>query len=247
MSSVTLQTRSCIFTVMSIECGVFPRVPQPISRVNSHVMYQTRESLIQRVRDPKDFDSWQEFVSIYRPLLMAYLKKRGLSDADADEVVADTLTLLLRELPKFSLDHGRGRFRTWLWRVSNSAVIDWSRRRARGRRNDQLRKYEEEKRQFAGEGDPSHSEPDEEWVQDYRRHILQHVLRKVSASVSPKTWECFQRHIVQRESAKVVGESLGMQANAVYVNASRILTKVREECQNFMESLSDESPHGLSA
>src|SRR6202521_1224824 len=100
-------------------------------------MAETRVSLIQRVRDNADEVAGAEFFAIYHPLLIAYVRKRGVSEHDAADVVQDVFARLVPALADFEFDAQRGRFRTWLWRVTHNALADWSRRRATRDRAEQ--------------------------------------------------------------------------------------------------------------
>ena len=51
----------------------------------------TRASLILRLGDPADDAAWAEFVQIYQPMLFQLASRWGLQDADAREVVQETL------------------------------------------------------------------------------------------------------------------------------------------------------------
>ena len=93
-------------------------------------MADTRVSLIERVRNQDDSVAWGEFFDIYRPLLVAYVRKRGVSEHDAADVVQEVFSRLVPALGHFEFDAQRGRFRTWLWRVTHNALADWGRRRA---------------------------------------------------------------------------------------------------------------------
>src|SRR4051812_17885583 len=73
-------------------------------------MTETRTSLLRRVRNPADSASWAEFVGLYEPLLMAYVRQRGLDEHDARDVVQSIFITLLRKMPGFELDKSRGRF-----------------------------------------------------------------------------------------------------------------------------------------
>ena len=44
-----------------------------------------RVSLILRVRDVQDQRAWSEFVSLYSPVVYAFLRSRGMRDADASD------------------------------------------------------------------------------------------------------------------------------------------------------------------
>src|ERR1700682_3808498 len=93
-------------------------------------MTQTRVSLIHPVRNRADAVAWGEFFSIYRPLLFAYVRKRGVAQHDAADIVQDVLARLVPALAHFEFDARRGRFLTWLWSVTHNALVDWARRRA---------------------------------------------------------------------------------------------------------------------
>src|SRR5215472_14509304 len=94
-------------------------------------MDRTRSTLLMRIRDPADGRAWGEFMALYEPLLTAYVRHRGLALEDTRDVVQDVFARLVKSLPEFRLDRARGQFRTWLWQVCQSALIDWARRRKR--------------------------------------------------------------------------------------------------------------------
>src|SRR4051794_16340254 len=99
-------------------------------------MTETRSSLLHRLRDPADRESWGEFVALYEPLLLAYVGSKGLQESDARDVVQEVLVKLHHVLPDFQFDRARGRFRTWLWQVTSNAIADWARARKRHAREE---------------------------------------------------------------------------------------------------------------
>ena len=46
----------------------------------------TRQSLLVRLRDPRDGQAWGEFVAIYAPLIDRLARARGLQAADAADL-----------------------------------------------------------------------------------------------------------------------------------------------------------------
>jgi RNA polymerase sigma-70 factor (ECF subfamily) len=191
-------------------------------------MPETTSSLIRRVQDPTDAGAWAEFVQLYEPLLLRYAYGLHLQEADARDVVQEVFAALLKALPGFELDPSRGRFRTWLWQVTCNTAADWMRRRKR-------QGAAEERWRELREGDP---EPDD-WAEEHFRRVLEHALEQVRTEAQPRTWDCFERHILQaRRSAEVAAE-LNLTANAVYVNASRVLARLRERCAEYLEELGD--------
>jgi RNA polymerase sigma-70 factor (ECF subfamily) len=197
-------------------------------------MDRTQSTLLIRVRNPADTRAWGEFVALYEPLLTAYIRHRGLGAEDACDVVQEVFARLVKSLPEFELDRQRGRFRTWLWQVCQSALADWARRRRR-----QARAEDAWLDRLSEPPTASEADSDVEWAGLHRRRILSFALETVRARSQPKSWACFERHLLQRRpSAEVAGE-LGLTVAAVNVNCSRILGRVRKLCVEHLEGLAD--------
>ena len=62
---------------------------------------QTHPSLLLRVRDEADAESWALFVGTYAPLIHRYGRRRGLQDADAADLTQDVLVLVARAIRSF--------------------------------------------------------------------------------------------------------------------------------------------------
>lgn len=191
----------------------------------------TRSTLLERVRDPEDTASWREFVELYEPLLKKFLRSRGVPACDAADIVQDVFTVLFRTLEDFTLDRSRGRFRSWLWTVSRNAMVDHVKRKAR-------RKEAEEEwcRRLADL--QSDADSIAEFETAHRQRVIDFVLQRVKASAQPATWACFEQHIQRGQPAAAVAQELGITTNSVYVNASRVLERLRRQCLEFDEELS---------
>jgi RNA polymerase sigma factor (sigma-70 family) len=208
-------------------------------------MDETRATLINRVKNPDDTAAWREFVQLYQPLLQAYVRKRGPGGADADDIVQDVFTRLVPALARFDLDHSKGRFRTWLWQVTQSSLADWGRRKvARAKAERQWAEMERTEGRLPGTpaaaADPASEKEDAEWVQMYRKRILDAALERVKETSQPSSWACFEGRVLKSRPAAEIAEELGATVNSVYINASRILGRVREQCAQYLEEDDDE-------
>lgn len=196
---------------------------------------QTRMTLLAKVRNSGNRAAWEEFAALYRPLLVGYVASRGLRDEDVQDLVQEILIKLMRLLPEFSLDTQRGRFRTWLYRVSTSTVIDWARRRKRqARRNDELEQYYQRAEAAAETASV------EEFAKEHQRRVLAFVIERLRAESNPQTWQCFEQTALKGRPAAEVAAQLDLNINNVYVNTSRVLTKIRERCAEYMESIHED-------
>ena len=60
--------------------------------------FETRPSLLLRLGDPSDRTAWEEFTSLYWPVIYRLARKRGLQDADAQDLAQKILLTLSRNL-----------------------------------------------------------------------------------------------------------------------------------------------------
>jgi RNA polymerase sigma-70 factor (ECF subfamily) len=187
-----------------------------------------------RVRDPADVRAWREFVRLYEPLLTAYVRRRGLGEEDTRDVVQDVLVRLVKALPGFRLDRQRARFRTWLWQICQSALVDWARHRRR-----RVRAEDGWLNRLCEATTSSESDSDVEWISMHRRRILSYALETVRKRSHWKTWACFDRHLLQRRTSVEVARELDLTVGAVDVNSCRILERVRKFCAEYLEDLAD--------
>lgn len=209
-----------------------------IGRQSGPGMDRTRSTLLMRVRNPADARAWGEFVALYEPMLTAYLRHKGVGAEDARDVVQEIFVRLVKALPDFELDRRRGRFRSWLWQVCQSALGDWARRRRRQARAEDAWLDRLSEPPMAAD-----AERDEEWERLHRRRVLTFALETVRARSRPATWACFERHLLRRRPSVEVAEELGLTVAAVNVNCSRILGRVRKLCVEHLEGLADGVEH----
>ena len=68
----------------------------------------TSLTLLESMRGGTDEAAWQEFFRRYGPMLMAFSKSVGLSDADAEDAVQDTLVAVHRTFLELGQPFDRG-------------------------------------------------------------------------------------------------------------------------------------------
>ena len=180
-------------------------------------MSLTRPSLLLRLRSSDNSDGWKEFATIYAQVLSDYARPYGRCEHDQKDIIQNVWLVLCRIMPKFDYEPTRGGFRHLLRRIVKTTAIDWFRRRGTmGLSNDAVSLK------------TSPLEP-ESTLED-RRGVLQRALEIARRKSSILAWSCFERHVLDRQTARDVGHHLGLSSNAVYVNASRVLDRVRTLC-----------------
>src|SRR5438552_9093962 len=92
----------------------------------------TRATLIDRLKNWQDQSSWQEFFDTYWKLIYGVARQAGLTDAEAQDVVQDTMLSVARHMPGFKYDPAIGSFKGWLLNMTRWRIIDQVRKRRLG-------------------------------------------------------------------------------------------------------------------
>lgn len=183
----------------------------------------TRASLLFRLRDWQDHEAWVEFVSLYEPVAYRLLRRHGLQDADAREVVQQLLIAVSRSIDRWDPDKDRGTFRAWLRRVARNLVINWLKERGRSVNaaggSDMLAMLD----MLPTDAGPETAEFDEE----LRRALFHRAAEQVKQEVQPGTWQAFWETAVIGTSAPDAAKRLQMEVGAVRVAKCRVLARLR--------------------
>ena len=92
-------------------------------------MNTTSVSLLDRLRERPDADSWQRFVQLYEPWLRGQLHRYDLERFDVDDILQDVMTVLVKEVAGFRHNGRPGAFRTWLRGITVNRLREFWRER----------------------------------------------------------------------------------------------------------------------
>jgi len=84
----------------------------------------TRRSLVDRLADWGDQLRWQEFFDTYSKLIHSAARKSGLMDAEAQEVVQETVITVAKSIDKLKYDPAIGSFKGWLLQITRWRIAD---------------------------------------------------------------------------------------------------------------------------
>ncbi len=186
-------------------------------------MHTTSASLLERLRQPAEQESWTRFVKLYTPLIFYWARRTGLQEDDAADLVQEVFTLLVQKLPEFQYAPGKS-FRGWLRTVT---LNKWRERQRR--------------RVVAAVGDESHPEavanPDDEafWETEYRQQVFTRAFELMQSEFQPATWKACWEQVVAGKPAGVVAAELGMTAGAVRAAKFRVLCRLRKEFEGMLD------------
>src|SRR2546425_3533339 len=89
----------------------------------------TRESLLSRLKDWEDRESWQDFFHTYWKLIYGMALKAGLSDAEAQDIVQETVISVARKIEGFKYDPAVCSFKSWMLQLTRWRIINQLKKR----------------------------------------------------------------------------------------------------------------------
>ena len=192
----------------------------------------TRPSLLARIRDPRDGVAWGEFVDIYGPLVYDYGRRRGLQDADAADLTQDVLRAVAATADRFAYDPARGAFRSWLFTVTRTKLLDSVRRRRPGDRGTGDTDVHKHLEAEASRDSPMASTRARKGSSGTRRSVSGCSTGRRGKSGASSGRRPGRRSGCARSKdarPREASASLGMSIGAVYAAKCRVLARLREE------------------
>lgn len=189
---------------------------------------ETRDSLLLRVADQRDFAAWEQFSRIYGPVVYRVARRNGLQDADAHDVVQQVMIAVSKALPKWERRDEKTRFRHWLLRIARNTIINLLTRRPMDVAIGGL--------DILG-ADVAERESDFDLQVDteYRRQLFRLAAEQVRAQSDETTWQAFAMTTIEGVSVFETSVKLERTEAVVYASRSRIMRRLRDAVQKLKE------------
>ena len=190
----------------------------------------TRATLIQRLKDWQDQPSWQEFFDTYWKLIHGVAIKAGLTEAEAQDVVQETMIAAAKHMPTFEYDPGIGSFKAWLLNMTRWRIIDHVRKRKRQHLN--LAAVED---MVGGTGavnrvmDPASQNLDALWDAEWEKNLLDAALAKIKRQVDPQKYQIFDFYVNKEWPPEKVAATFGVPVDQVYLIKHRLTGMIKDE------------------
>jgi RNA polymerase sigma factor (sigma-70 family) len=201
---------------------------------------ETRLSLIARLKDASDQEAWSQFVEIYWPVVHRLARRKGLQNADAEDLVQQVFSTVARAVDRWEPDPSRARFRTWLRRIAQNLILNALRRARPDRASG------DEAQHLALQAVAAREGPDSELLRtEFEREVFVWAARQVRTEFEPATWEAFWGTAVEGRTVAEVAEELGKKPGAVYAARSRVMRRLKQktlEWEGSGSSATDDEP-----
>jgi RNA polymerase sigma-70 factor (ECF subfamily) len=193
----------------------------------------TRMTLIERLKQWDDRESWKTFFDTYWKLIYGVALRSGLSPDEAQEVVQETIISVSKNIGKFKADPAYGSFKSWLLQLTRWRITSQVRKRPK----EELGRLHLNKGVPASEAatatefqipDPAANRLDGIWEEEWKKDLLAAALEKLKRRVSAKHYQIFYTHVIEGMPADKVARLLGASQATVYVVKLRLAPKLRK-------------------
>jgi len=194
--------------------------------------YPTRPSLLERLKDTSDQQSWQDFNDLYRGLIFRFALKAGLNQTEAEEVAQETLIAAAKNLAEFHYDPQVCSFKTWLLNLTQWRITDQLRNRQALPACKATRPYSDDTVRTATierVPDPAGVLLETIWDQEWESTLLHAACDKIKAQVDLKQWQMFDLYVLKEWTVRDVASALGVSIGRVYLAKHRISALLKKE------------------
>ncbi len=206
-----------------------------MSATQTNEFLPTRRSLLSRLRDAGDDQSWREFFETYWRLIYSFAVRKGLNEQEAQEVVQETCIAVARTMEAYRYDPSRCSFKRWLRHLAQKKIADQFRKRVRS--GAVVSSSESELIAIVeNAASPESLAPDAQWEEEWQQHLLAAALDRVKAQVSAKQFKLFHHHAVEGHSVGETARAFSVSLMQVYLARHRISKLVRREVGKLREN-----------
>ena len=198
----------------------------------------TRYSLLSRLEDVADDNSWREFFERYWKLIHSLAINAGLVESEAQDVVQETIISVARDIHKFKRDRKLGSFRGWLRNTARWRIADQFRRRLGSERPGKGPVLVNIPASDWGElPDPAGLVLDVVWEREWQKSLFETAAERVKQRVKEEQYQIFDLCVNKGWPAKSVAKTMGTTIGNVYVIKHRVALLIANEIRRLEKDI----------
>jgi len=191
----------------------------------------TRYSLLSRLQNWDDQESWKDFFDTYWRLIYSLAIKSGLTDAEAQDVVQETVISVAKHVGKFKHDRSLGSFKGWLRNIIRWRIADQLEKRNPASQKAELFVKTEAPVDLSEYPDLGTDGLEALWEEEWRTNLFETAVRHVKRQVREEHYLIFDLYVVKGWSVLKVARKLGVSVGKVYLVKHRVAALIKKEIQ----------------
>jgi RNA polymerase sigma-70 factor (ECF subfamily) len=201
-------------------------------------MVATRRSLVDRLANWDDQRRWQEFFDTYWKLIYSAARQSGLTDAESQEVVQETVITVAKKIDKLKYDPAIGSFKGWLLQITRWRIADQFRKRRPG--DSKRASSSDDDRATATIdriADPHGIDLDQLWDKEWQENLFAAAVTRVKKKIDPKQFQIFDCYVRKEWPAQKVADQLRVNVGQVYLARHRVSALLKKEIKALEKTL----------
>ena len=182
----------------------------------------TKSALLMQLKTPACQEAWEEFVEIYRPAIYRMARRRGMQDADAQDVTQNILVRVSGAIDRYEKAGPNTRFRHWLRRVARNAILSALTRAPDDRGTGNTAVHE------LLTAHPEQDPLNDELELEARREQFHRAAAQVRGDVASVTWRAFELTVIEGMSCEDASTHMDRSIGTIYAARSRVLRRIRD-------------------
>ena len=189
----------------------------------------TRLSLLSRLKDWNDQEGWKVFFDTYWKLIYRAGLKAGLSDAEAQDVVQETVLAVFKSMPTFKYDAEKGSFKGWLLQLTSWRIGDQLRKRQQNICHSNRRARTSTSTDTVERvADPA-AQLEATWNEEWETNLMAAAIERVKKKVDAKQYQVFDLYVFKKWPVTKVAQTLKVNRGMVYLAKHRIGNLIKKE------------------
>jgi len=199
---------------------------------NADELIPTRQSLLSRLKNSEDRASWQDFFDTYWKLIHSVAIKSGLTEAEAQDAVQETVIAVAKNIKEFRYDPQKCSFKSWLMMITRQRII-WQLRKRLPAGAQSQRPRDATSRTSTIDKIPDEASLDLNavWEEEWEKNLLAAALEQVKQQVNARQFQMFDLYVLQDWPAQEVARTLQVSVAQVYLAKYRISALLKKEAK----------------
>ena len=189
---------------------------------------ETRASLLVKLQSDDDEAAWHDFVAIYRPIIYRMACRRGLQDADAQDLAQQVLLSVSGVIGSWQPRDGIP-FRHWLRKVASNAILKTLTRQPKDARGGTTIL------QMLGNVQANEAQLQRELDLERQREIFLRAAKIVRADVDADTWKAFELAVIEGLPIEQAAQQTGKGVGAAYAARGRVMKRLKQVAAQMQE------------
>ncbi|HMJ66799.1 MAG TPA: sigma-70 family RNA polymerase sigma factor [Candidatus Binatia bacterium] len=205
---------------------------------NQDTFLPTRPTLLARLKNVHDQESWNDFFNTYWKLIHGVAIKSGLAEEEAKDVVQETLISVSKAIEQFEYNPEVCSFKTWLRTIIRRRIADQFRKRPReSLADDSPQSLETTTSALEKLPSPESDAPDAVWEAEWQKTVIDVALERLKRQLSAEHYQIFYLNVIKQLTPRDVAKSLNVSVGRVYLVKHRHLRSFAKSIKDLQAKL----------